>query len=70
MPGIEAQRQGLGEDFLAAVQLVLDRIEQNPEFHAPIYQTLRHGRVKRFPYAVYYRIEPDRIAVIVWASRK
>lgn len=60
----EDQRQGLGEDFLAAIQVVLDRIESAPEIHAPIYQAVRHGRLKRFPYAVYYRIEPDRIAVI------
>jgi plasmid stabilization system protein ParE len=60
----ERQRLGLGEDFLAEVQTVLDRIERNPELHTPIYRNVRHARVKRFPYAVYYRIEPDRIAVI------
>jgi plasmid stabilization system protein ParE len=60
----EDQRAGLGEEFLAEVQRVLDRIERNPEIHAPIYQAVRHGRVKRFPYAVYYRVEPDRIVVI------
>ena len=60
----EEQGRGLGEDFLAAVQVVLDRIEKDPEIHAPIYQAVRHIRVKRFPYAVYYRIEPGRIVVI------
>lgn len=60
----EGQRRGLGEDFLSAVQLVLDRIAQNPEIHAPIYQAVRHGRLKRFPYAVYYHLEPDRLVVI------
>ncbi len=60
----EERRPGLGEDFLAAVQVVLDRIERIPEIHPPIYQAVRHGRVKRFPYAVYYRLEPDRIVVI------
>jgi len=75
----EKQRRGLGEDFLAAIQVVLDRIESTPEIHAPIYKAARQGRLKRFPYAVYYRIEPDRIAVIavhhskrnprIWQSR-
>ena len=60
----EGQREGLGEEFLAEVQRVLDRIEENPEIHAPIYQTVRHVSVRRFPYAVYYRIEAARIAVI------
>lgn len=60
----EEQRRGLGEEFLTEVQSVLDRIEQNPEIHAPIYQTVRYARVKRFAYAVYYRLETDRIVVI------
>lgn len=60
----ERQRQGLGEEFLTAVQSVLDQVERNPELHAPMYENVRHTRVKRFPYAVYYRIEPNRIAVI------
>lgn len=60
----EAQRSGLGEDFLTAVREVLDRIERDPEIHAPAYRGVRHGRLTRFPYAVYYRLEPDRIVVI------
>lgn len=54
----------MGEEFLTEIQRVLDRIAQNPEIHAPIYQDVRHGRLKRFPYAVFYRIEPDRVVVI------
>lgn len=60
----ERHQQGLGEEFLAEVQSVLDRIERNPDLHAPIYQNVRHSRLNRFPYAVYYRIDPDRIAVM------
>ena len=60
----EEQRQGLGEEFLSEVQRALDRIEQNPGIHAPIYQTVRHARMKRFAYAAYYRLETDRIVVI------
>lgn len=60
----EGRRPGMGEEFLAEVQRVLDRIEQNPEIHAPIYQAVRHGRLKRFPYAVSYRIEPERTVII------
>jgi plasmid stabilization system protein ParE len=60
----EQQKKGLGEVFLAAVQVALDQIGQTPEAHAPIYRTVRHCRVKRFPFAVYYRVEPSRIGVI------
>lgn len=60
----EQQRRGPGEKFLKEVEAVLDRIEEHPERYATIYKNVRHTRVKRFPYAVYYKIEPARIAVI------
>ena len=60
----EQQRKGLGEAFLAAVQVALDQIGQAPEAHAPIYRTVRHCQVKRFPFAVYYRAGSNRIDVI------
>jgi plasmid stabilization system protein ParE len=60
----EQQRKGLGEAFLAATQLAVDQITQTPEAYAPIYKAVRHRQVKRFPFAVYYRVEANRIAVI------
>jgi plasmid stabilization system protein ParE len=60
----ERQRRGLGEGFLAAVRATLDRIQFNPELHAVVYREVRRALVRRFPYAVYYRIEPERIAAV------
>lgn len=60
----ERQCRGLGEGFLAAVRAALDRIQLNPEIHAVVYREVRRALVRRFPYAIYYRIEPDRIAVV------
>jgi plasmid stabilization system protein ParE len=60
----ERQREGLGEEFLDEVQAVLNRIQQDPELRAVIYRNVRRSFLRRFPYAVYYRIEPDRIAVV------
>lgn len=60
----EQRGRGLGEDFLAAVRTTLDRIQLNPELHAVIYRELRRALVRRFPYAVYYRVERERIAVV------
>jgi plasmid stabilization system protein ParE len=36
----------------------------NPELPATIYRDVRRALVRRFPYAIYYRVEPERIAVI------
>lgn len=60
----ENQQKGLGEDFLTEVQATMDRIILNPELHSICYKTVRHVRLRRFPYAVYYRMEPLRITVI------
>jgi len=60
----ERQREGLGEAFLAEVEAALDRIQQNPELRAAIYRNVRRCPLRRFPYAVYYRIEPGRLAVV------
>jgi plasmid stabilization system protein ParE len=60
----ERQREGLGEEFLAEVEEVLNRVQQNPEAHAVIYRGVRRALVRRFSYAVYYRLDPTRIEVI------
>ncbi|WP_210420651.1 hypothetical protein [Aquisphaera giovannonii] len=36
---------------------------QNPEHYASICRDVRHARLKRFPYAVFYRLEAARIVV-------
>jgi plasmid stabilization system protein ParE len=59
----EAQRVGLGSEFLAEVALVLERIEQMPEAHAIIRGQTHRAVVHRFPYAVFYVLDPDIIAV-------
>jgi plasmid stabilization system protein ParE len=60
----EAQRPGLGVDFVARVQEVFDRISVNPLLHAAVFADVRKAVVARFPYCVYYRAEPTRVQVI------
>ena len=60
----EAQRAGLGEAFLAAVNASLDAIAQFPEMFAATHGDVRRAIVARFPYAVFYRVEPQQIVVL------
>jgi plasmid stabilization system protein ParE len=60
----ENQRSGLGVVFADRVQDVLDRISDNPQMHAPVFRDVRKAIVRRFPYCVYYRVEPD--VIVVW----
>jgi len=60
----ERQRKGLGADFTACVQETLDQISVSPEAHSPVFKDIRRAIVRRFPYSVFYRPEPERIVVL------
>ena len=58
------QRNGLDEQFLQAVDEVMDRIRETPEIYAPGYKSIRRAGVYRFPYIPYYRYINNEIHVI------
>jgi len=60
----ENQRQGLGLEFIKHVQRVLDNILENPLRYAVVLRDVREGVVSKFPFAVYYRVKPDHIAIL------
>jgi plasmid stabilization system protein ParE len=59
----EARQAGLGKRFLACVEETLERVKKAPEIHGVVYEDVRCALVRRFPYGVYYRPEPDRVIV-------
>ncbi len=60
----ERRADGLGVDFVARVQVVLDRIAASPEQVRIVFKDIRRINVRRFPYAVYYRIDPAEIVIL------
>src|SRR4051812_11614722 len=58
----EARSSGQGAIFTAAVRRVLAGLAARPEAHPEVYEDVREALVYRFPYAVYYRPEPNRRA--------
>ena len=60
----EQQRPGLGDAFAEAVEEMLARIKEMPELYAAMLREVRRGKLRRFPYVVYYRVLSDRIEVI------
>ena len=60
----EDQRAGLGEEFLGAVEVSFDAIQEFPEMFACVHGEVRRAVVSRFPYAVFYRVEPKRVVVL------
>ncbi len=75
----ERQKPGLGVEFAECVQRVFDRISTTPELHAVVYKDVRKALVRKFPYAVFYRIRAGRVVVLavfhgkrdpsIWKSR-
>ena len=59
----EAQRPGLGEDFLAALAVVCQLVSKFPESGPTVRGDVRRILLPRFPYAVYYRVVGDGIEV-------
>lgn len=60
----DRQRPGLGGQFAEAVERLFDRIEAMPELYAVVLQSVRRGKLQKFPYLIYYRVLTDRIEVI------
>ena len=60
----ESQRSGLGVDFIDSLAIVINRINTNPKFYSIIFQDIRRAIVRKFPYAIFYRIEAEQITII------
>jgi len=60
----EAQRPGLGRDFVDALERLMNLISDLPEAFPEIAAGLRRALLGRFPYAVYYRLDGDVVHVI------
>ena len=55
----EGQQAGLGSEFLAAVAVVFEWIEENPTAYPIIRGATRRVLLRRFPYSVFYVVDPD-----------
>ena len=76
----EQRGVGLGLEFARLVRAVLARIERSTLQFCDVDRGIRRAIVRRFPYAVYFVIDPDRISVLAifhhrrhpghWRSRR
>ena len=60
----EQQRPGLSMDLVAEVQGVFDRISATPKLFPQIFKDVRRAVMLRFPYSIFYRIEPRQIVLL------
>lgn len=60
----ETRQPGLGAQFIEALDQLFQIISDNPEGFPCILGQVRRGLTRRFPYAVYFQVNPDYVDVI------
>ncbi|MDA1107906.1 MAG: type II toxin-antitoxin system RelE/ParE family toxin [Proteobacteria bacterium] len=60
----EQERAGLGLEFLAEINRLIQRITSNPEQFPILYRDVHKAVAQRFPYCVYFRERDQHIIVL------
>lgn len=60
----ELQSPGLGEEFIAAIELQLKRLEQAPLLYAEVIPNVRRALLPRFPYGLFYAVRSNLIHIL------
>ncbi|MHB8165876.1 MAG: type II toxin-antitoxin system RelE/ParE family toxin [Sulfuricella sp.] len=60
----ELQNPGLGEEFIAAMELQLKRLAQAPLLYAEAIPSVRRALLPRFPYGLFYVVRGNLIHVL------
>jgi plasmid stabilization system protein ParE len=66
----DARRDGLGREFSAEVEAVVERIRANPFAFPRAYKEKRRAVLQRFPYAIYFRVTGDDVVVLAVHGRQ
>jgi toxin ParE1/3/4 len=67
----EGQRDGLGGEFRREFEAAVQRVKDNPELYAPEDEAgVRLCPLHRFPFALAYLDEPDRVWVVAVADQR
>lgn len=59
----EEKLVGLGDEFVSEAERFFARIASFPELYAIVIRNARRGKLRRFPYVVYYRVLTDKIEI-------
>ena len=59
----EDKAKGLGEEFLRVFYACAVDIPHNPLLYRKVYKDFRRRLLRRFPYAIYFRIEEQQVVV-------
>lgn len=60
----EERRTGLGDELLLCVEAAIEAARREPERAPVVRGEVRRTLIRRFPYGVFYVVEPDRLVVL------
>jgi plasmid stabilization system protein ParE len=60
----EAQKPGLGAEFLSEVERCVANAAERPELYGAVRGEIRRVVTRRFPYSIYYRLRAHCIVVL------
>jgi plasmid stabilization system protein ParE len=60
----EAERRGLGEEFLSEVRTSIANVVNAPGAYAVVHRDTRRALVRRFPYGLFFRTIEDTVVFI------
>jgi len=60
----ESRVQGLGLEFLMAIDATFAGLLRNPLQHPHIHKNVRRALLRRFPYEIFFVIDPQYIVVL------
>ena len=60
----EAQRPGLGAEFLSAIEAAIGQLHETPEKFPVVHGDVRRVRARRFPYSIYFRVRTAQVVVV------
>jgi plasmid stabilization system protein ParE len=59
----EAQKEGLGLDFIEEIESGLKHISNHPKYYTAINSQFRRFKIYRFPYLIIYEIDQYEVVV-------
>lgn len=63
----QSQADGLGNDYLSEVERAVHAIATSPDSWPILEHNLRRRLVRRFPFCVLYKVDPEAIVIIAVA---
>lgn len=66
----ELRDQGLGAEFIRAVDACIAAIERNPRQYPVVYENIRRTLLRKLPFAIFYLVENESIVILACLHTK